>query len=86
MAIEKDHAPPKTITLFSLNDHILKLVLSFEEYKYKYPAIEANVDLVTLEYHRLAKIAKDCGSAASFVMSIVAVHNDKHNKDHLKNI
>ncbi len=35
-------------------------------------AIEANVDLVTLEYNRLAKIAKDCGSAASFVMSIVA--------------
>ena len=35
-------------------------------------AIEANVDLVTLEYNKLAKIAKDCGSAASFVLSIVA--------------
>lgn len=35
-------------------------------------AIEAAVDLVTLEIHPLAKIAKDCGSAASFIMSIVA--------------
>lgn len=36
-------------------------------------AIEAAVDLVTLETHPLAKIAKDCGSAASFVMSFVAI-------------
>jgi undecaprenol kinase len=36
-------------------------------------AIEACVDLVTLEIHPLAKIAKDCGSAASFVMSFVAI-------------
>lgn len=36
-------------------------------------AIEATVDLVTLEKHPLAKIAKDCGSAASFVMSFVAL-------------
>lgn len=36
-------------------------------------AIEAAVDLVTLEIHPLAKIAKDCGSAASFVMSFVAI-------------
>ncbi len=35
-------------------------------------AIEAVVDLVTLEIHPLAKIAKDCGSAATFVLSIVA--------------
>ncbi len=32
-------------------------------------AIEAAVDLVTLEIHPLAKIAKDCGSAATFVCS-----------------
>ncbi len=35
-------------------------------------ALEATVDLVTLEYHPLAKIAKDCGSAASFIMTLVA--------------
>ena len=34
-------------------------------------AIEAAIDLVTLEIHPLAKIAKDCGSAASFIMSLV---------------
>lgn len=36
-------------------------------------AIEAAVDLTTTEIHPLAKIAKDCGSAASFIMSIVAI-------------
>ncbi len=36
-------------------------------------AIEAAVDLVTLEIHPLAKIAKDCGSAASFIMTLVAI-------------
>ena len=36
-------------------------------------AIEAAVDLTTTEIHPLAKVAKDCGSAASFVMSIVSV-------------
>lgn len=34
-------------------------------------AIEAVVDMVTLEIHPLAKIAKDCGSAATFVVSIL---------------
>ena len=36
-------------------------------------AIEATVDLVTLEINPLAKIAKDCGSAATFVFSMIAV-------------
>lgn len=36
-------------------------------------AIEAAVDLVTLEIHPLAKIAKDCGSAATFIMSMISV-------------
>ncbi len=36
-------------------------------------AIEAAVDLTTSEIHPLAKIAKDCGSAASFVMAIVSI-------------
>ena len=36
-------------------------------------AIEAAVDLSTDKIHPLAKIAKDCGSAATFVSSIAAV-------------
>ena len=36
-------------------------------------AIEAVVDMITLEYHPLAKIAKDCGSAATFVAVLIAV-------------
>ncbi len=35
-------------------------------------AIEATVDLITDEYHPLAKVAKDCGSAAAFVASLLA--------------
>ncbi len=35
-------------------------------------AIEAVVDLVTLEIHPLAKIAKDCGSSATFVLALMA--------------
>lgn len=36
-------------------------------------AIEATVDLITEDIHPLAKVAKDCGSAAAFVSSIVAL-------------
>lgn len=36
-------------------------------------AIEAVVDMVTLEIHPLAKIAKDCGSAATFVVSMTGL-------------
>ena len=35
-------------------------------------AIEAVVDLVTLEIHPLAKIAKDCASGATFVLAMMA--------------
>ena len=35
-------------------------------------AIEAVVDLITLEEHPLAKIAKDCSSAATFVLATMA--------------
>lgn len=35
-------------------------------------AIEATVDLITEEFHPLAKVAKDCASAAVFFISIVA--------------
>ena len=36
-------------------------------------AIEATVDLITLETNPLAKIAKDCSSAATFVLSLMAI-------------
>lgn len=36
-------------------------------------AIEAVVDMITLEIHPLAKIAKDCGSAATFIASIISI-------------
>lgn len=36
-------------------------------------AIEATVDMVTREYNPLAKIAKDCGSAATGVITILAL-------------
>ena len=35
--------------------------------------IEATVDLVTKEFHPLAKIAKDCGSAATCIGTFVAL-------------
>ena len=36
-------------------------------------SIEAAIDLTTTEIHPLAKIAKDCGSASTFVLTICAV-------------
>ena len=36
-------------------------------------AIEAVVDLVTEEYHPLAKVAKDTSAAAVFVFAIIAI-------------
>lgn len=36
-------------------------------------AIEATVDMVTSEYHPLAKVAKDCGSASTFMATLIAV-------------
>lgn len=36
-------------------------------------AIEAVVDMVTDKYHPLAKVAKDCASAAAFIASILAL-------------
>lgn len=35
-------------------------------------AIEAVVDMVTQKYHPLAKIAKDCGSAATCMATLIA--------------
>lgn len=36
-------------------------------------AIEACVDLVTIKEHPLAKIAKDCASGASLILSIISL-------------
>ena len=36
-------------------------------------SIEAVVDMVTDEYHELAKVAKDCGSAAAGLMGLLSV-------------
>ena len=36
-------------------------------------AIEATVDMVTEEYNEYAKIAKDCGSAATGIMTLLAL-------------
>lgn len=36
-------------------------------------AIEACIDLVTLEDNKLAKIAKDCGSGASLILSVISL-------------
>ena len=36
-------------------------------------AIEAVVDLVTEEYHPLAKVAKDTSAAAVFIIAIVSI-------------
>ncbi len=36
-------------------------------------AIEATVDMFTQEYNEYAKIAKDCGSAATGIMTVLAI-------------
>lgn len=36
-------------------------------------AIEATIDLVTLEENKLAKIAKDCASAGTLILSIISL-------------
>lgn len=46
----------------------LGVILAFELVN---TAMEACVDMVTLEFHELAKIAKDCCSAATFVASAI---------------
>lgn len=60
------------ITLFQWSMILISLgvVLSIELLN---TAIEAVVDLVTIEINPLAKIAKDCGSAATFVASVISV-------------
>lgn len=49
---------------------ILGIILSVELIN---TAIEATCDTITKEYNPLIKIAKDCGSAATFTIFIVAI-------------
>ena len=56
-------------TVITLGIIAIGMVLSAELIN---SAIEAVVDLVTLEEHPLAKIAKDCSSAATFVLACMA--------------
>ena len=54
--------------IFSLLSMLLIMEIEFLN-----TAVEATVDLVTQEYHPLAKIAKDCGSAATCMASFMAL-------------
>ena len=47
-------------------------MLLIMEVEFLNTAIEATVDMVTKEYNPLAKIAKDCGSAATCMATIMA--------------
>ena len=49
---------------------ILGFILSVELIN---TAIEATCDAITKEYNPLIKVAKDCGSAATFIIFVVAV-------------
>ncbi len=48
-------------------------MLLIMEIEFLNTAIEATVDLVTQEYHPLAKVAKDCGSAATCMATFMAL-------------
>ena len=59
-----------SITEWALLALTIGLVISCELIN---TAIEATVDLVTEEYHPLAKVAKDTSAAAVFIFAIVAI-------------
>ena len=59
-----------SVTEWALLALTIGMVLSLELVN---TAIEAVVDLVTEEYHPLAKVAKDTSAAAVFVCAIAAV-------------
>lgn len=48
-------------------------MLLIMEVEFLNTAIEATVDMVTKEFHPLAKIAKDCGSAATCMATLMAL-------------
>ena len=59
-----------SVTEWALLALTIGLVIAFELVN---TAIEATVDLVTEEYHPLAKVAKDTSAAAVFVFAIAAI-------------
>ena len=59
-----------SVTEWALLTLTIGLVISCELIN---TAIEAVVDLVTEEYHPLAKVAKDTSAAAVFIFAIVAI-------------
>ncbi|MFD1177790.1 diacylglycerol kinase family protein [Paenibacillus puldeungensis] len=59
--------PPRDIALLML---VIALVISLELVN---TAIEATVDLVTPEWHKLAKMAKDAAAGAVLVAAVFAV-------------
>ena len=59
-----------SVTEWALLALTIGLVISWELIN---TAIEAVVDLVTEEYHPLAKVAKDTSAAAVFIFAIVAI-------------
>ena len=59
-----------SVTEWALLILTIGLVLSCELIN---TAIEATVDLVTEEYHPIAKVAKDTSAAAVFIFAIVAI-------------
>ena len=62
--------------IFEIEPHqwVFSLISLFliMEIEFLNTAIEATVDMVTQKYHPLAKIAKDCGSAATCMSSLIA--------------
>lgn len=58
------------VTEWAIISLTVALVIGFELVN---TAIEAVVDLVTEEYHPLAKVAKDTAAAAVFIMAIAAI-------------
>ena len=63
--------------IFNIEPHywVFSLIslLLIMEIEFLNTAIEAAVDLVTSKFNPFAKIAKDCGSAATFMATLVAV-------------
>lgn len=63
--------------IFHIEPHqwVFSLISLFliTEIEFLNTGIEATVDMVTDKYHPLAKVAKDCGSAATCMATIIAV-------------
>lgn len=60
------------ITMLEWLFSIISLI-TIMEVEFLNTAVEATVDMVTSEFHPLAKIAKDCGSAATCTATLTAI-------------